>query len=97
MSTARLANVTDLEGYLPLAPDLVAEVVLPHDTFTQVEEKALFWLDSGTKMVLVVDPGTRTVHVYHDKGNIVVLHDGDSLDAGDVLTEWMMAIGDLFD
>jgi Uma2 family endonuclease len=96
VSRERLTQAVEVAGYLPLAPNLVAEVVSPHDTFTQVEEKAHAWLEAGTSMVLVVDPGTRTVRVYRTKDNIAVLYEGDQLDAGDVVPGWKLPVGELF-
>ena len=93
----RLDQVTDPDGYLPFAPDLAAEVVSPHDTFTQVEEKALFWLHAGTSMVLIVDPGTHRVHVYRATDRISVLQRQDTLDASDVVPGWEISIGELFE
>src|SRR4051812_16549369 len=42
----------DDEGFVNGAPDLVAEVVSPSDTYAAVEEKAFAWLAAGTRMVL---------------------------------------------
>ncbi len=96
VSSKRLLQYTDIAGYLPLAPDLVAEVVSPNDTFTQVEEKAVSWLAAGTAMVLVVDPGTRTVRTYRSKDNIEVHYEKDELDASDVVKDWRLAVGQIF-
>ena len=54
----RLAKFADHVGYLPLAPDFVAEIVSPSDRSSQVEAKARDWLDAGVQVVLVVDPQT---------------------------------------
>lgn len=97
VSTERFAPHADAEGYLPLAPDLAVEVVSPNDTFSQVEEKALAWLDAGSFLVLVVDPGTRTVHVYRAKDKIAVLDEHDELDATDVVPGWKPSVGELFE
>ena len=93
---SRLDQVGDVAGYLPLAPDVAAEVVSPGDTYTQVEEKSLFWLAAGSSMVLVVDPGTRTVHVYRAADNIVVLDQQGCLDADDVVSGWRLHVAELF-
>jgi len=88
---------TDADSsYLPLAPDLAVEVVSPSDLSTQVEEKARMWIESGTAMVLVVDPATRTVRVYRTKDSINVLTDSDELDASAVVPGWKLAVGDCF-
>jgi Uma2 family endonuclease len=91
----RLDEVADVEGYLPLAPDLVVEVVSPNDRFTDVEAKVQVWLDAGAQMVLVVDPGTRTIRVHRTMERIVVLRETEQLDASDVVSGWKIAVADL--
>jgi Uma2 family endonuclease len=93
---ARLKELDDDAGYIAIAPDLVGEVVSPSDSFSQVEEKALYWLASGTKMVLVADPEARNMHVYRAADNIVVLDEHAVLDAGDVVPAWTLPIRDVF-
>ena len=64
VSHARIGGLADLPGYLPLAPDFVAEVVSPNDRSSDIERKAKFWVSAGVALVLVVDPQTRTIHQY---------------------------------
>jgi len=77
------------------APDLAVEVVSPHDTSTEVHEKALDWLTAGTRLVLVVHPGPRTVTAYRSASDIRILGDDDTLDAGDVVDGWAVGVRDL--
>lgn len=94
---ARLEVVDEPDGFLPFAPDLAAEVVSPRDSFTQVEEKALFWLQSGSSIVLVVDPGSRSIHVYRDVNRIFVLQEEDTLDISDIVPEFKLPVSQLFE
>jgi Uma2 family endonuclease len=75
----QLARVS---GYPDLAPDLVAEVISPSDRYTDVERKALAWLDAGAQVVLVVDPDTRITRVYRsaDMSNTVSLSGDQQID-----------------
>ena len=52
----RVAEVGEVEGFWPGAPDLAVEVVSPNDLYTEVEEKVADWLDAGAGMVVVVNP-----------------------------------------
>ena len=52
----RANNVGESTGFWPGAPDLAVEVISPRDAYSDVAEKALDWLDAGTRMVLVIDP-----------------------------------------
>jgi Uma2 family endonuclease len=96
IAESRLQGMDEEIGYLPLAPDLVGEVVSPTDSFSQVQEKALMWIASGTKMVLVVDPQTRTLHVHRVANDIAVFDEKAVLDAGDIVPHWTLAVRELF-
>jgi len=92
----RAAEVGDSEGYWPGPPDLAVEVISPSDTYTEVEEKVLEWLDAGTRMVIVVNPRRRVVTVYRSRTHVVILTEHDTLDAGDVVPGWTMPVHDVF-
>jgi hypothetical protein len=47
-------------------------------------------------MVMLIDPGTRTLHVYRSADNIVVLSENAEVDASDVVAGWRFAVGELF-
>jgi Uma2 family endonuclease len=85
----------DSGSYAPIAPDLVAEVVSPNDTFAQVEEKAQFWLRCGTRMVLVVEPSNRALRVYQSE-QVSFLQESDTFSAGDVVPGWQFEVAELF-
>jgi Uma2 family endonuclease len=92
----RAEEVTDSEGYWPGPPDLAVEVVSPSDTYAEVEEKTLEWLDAGTRMVILVNPRQRSVTVYRSRSAIVILNEKDVLDGGDVVPGWSMPVQDVF-
>jgi Uma2 family endonuclease len=94
----RLGQLGQVSGYLPVAPDLVAEVTSPSDSYTDVEEKALAWLDAGTRVVLVVDPGTRTVRVYRseDMTQIDALSGAQQIDVANVVPGWNVTASEIF-
>ena len=92
----RIDEVGPVTGYWPGAPDLLAEVVSPHDTFSDVEAKALGWLAAGTRVVWVVDPSQQHVTVYRSPSDIAVIEADGILDAKDLLPGWSIVVGDLF-
>jgi Uma2 family endonuclease len=83
-------------GYWPGPPDLAIEVVSPNDRRTQVEGKALAWLEAGTRAVVVLDPPLRTATVYRARDDIRVLTADERLDLSDVVPGWSAGVGDLF-
>lgn len=92
----RVEQAGDPEGYWPGAPDLAAEVVSPGDSYREVHEKVLDWLNAGTRMVLVVDPASRTVTVYRSPEAVRVLTEADTLDGDDVVPGWQVTVRELF-
>ena len=96
VSHGRLATVESTRSYLPLAPDLVVEVVSPNDLSSEVEAKAEEWLKAGTDIVLVADPSNRTIRVYQDGSRILLLRAGDTFHAGKVCGNWTLGINDAF-
>jgi Uma2 family endonuclease len=95
VSHARLRGLADHPGYLPLAPDLVAEVVSPNDSSSDVEEKALGWLSAGVAVVLVVDPQTKTIRDYRSAQEIRVYSEG-SIELDGVVSGYHLEVSELF-
>jgi Uma2 family endonuclease len=96
VSDDRLAKLTDTSGFLETSPDLAVEVISPSDSFSYVEEKARMWLDAGTRMVLLVDPASRTVYVYRGSGRVATLSEQDTLDAGEAVPGWKVPVREFF-
>jgi Uma2 family endonuclease len=96
VSQQRIDEVGRVRGYWPGAPDMAIEVVSPHDTHTEVQDKVLTWLDAGTRMVVVVNPRQQTVAVYRSRTDIAILTRTDTLDGYDVVPGWTLPIADLF-
>jgi Uma2 family endonuclease len=83
-------------GFWPGAPDLAVGVVSPGDTYTEVEEKVNDWLNAGTRMVLVLNPRTRTVAVYTSHTAVERLTESDTLGGGEVLPGFACRVAELF-
>lgn len=96
VSQQRLDQEGPVQGYWPGAPDLAIEVISPHDNYTEVEEKVSDYLAAGARMVVVVNPRQRTLTVHRSLRDIRVLQEGDTLDAGDVVAGWQLAVAELF-
>lgn len=83
-------------SYFPGPPDLAVEVVSPHDTAPEVQDKVQQWLRFGAKLVWVVEPRTRTVTVFRPDGSAAVLQETDTLSGEDVLPGFSLALSQVF-
>lgn len=92
----------DTEFYFEGAPDLVVEVISPDELYFDAEEKIFDWLESGTRMVIVVllssemNNNRYIVKVYRSHKHLRILTEEDTLDGGDVVPGWTMPVKDIF-
>ncbi|CAN5842973.1 Uma2 family endonuclease [soil metagenome] len=81
-----------------LAPDLAVEVLSKGNTKGEMARKLREYFESGTRLVWMVDPKSKTVRVYHGptpKPSAVLTED-QTLDGGDVLPGFSVLVRDLF-
>jgi Uma2 family endonuclease len=81
--------------YNPNAPDLAVEVLSPSDKADDIRIKIANYLAAGT-LLWVVEPESKTVEIYvtGQKGQRARV--GDTLDGGDVLPGFTLAVKDVF-
>lgn len=83
-------------GFGRLAPDLAVEVVSPSNTPAEIHSKVMDYLDAGSRLVWVFDPGTRSLTVYRSRKEIRILTGDDELDGQDVLPGFRVQLGEIF-
>jgi Uma2 family endonuclease len=84
------------EGFWPFAPDLAIEAVSPSDRFDDVMTKVHEYLYTGTRLVWVLHPRTRTVMAFRPNGGAQLLQGQDELSGEDVLTGFRCRVDELF-
>lgn len=92
----QLPNGMPETGYIPAPPDLAIEIVSPNDAADEIEAKIQDYLAGGTRLIWYLYPKTRTLHVITVAGAIR-LGENDTLDGGDVLPGFTLALKDLFE
>ena len=95
VSTARLTG--DKTKGFSIPPDLAIEVVSPSDVQSRIAEKALAYLNAGTRLVWVLEPVSKTVTVYRSERDIEMLTRDDTLTGGDVVPEFSCPVAHLFE
>lgn len=88
------------KGSVPQMPDLSVEVKSPDDKPRELREKASYYLTNGSRLVWLVYPETQTVEVctLNAEGKLQIqTRDAQStLDGGDVLPDFRLAVSDIF-
>lgn len=80
-----------------VVPDLGVEVVSPTDFAEELLEKITEYFWAGVRLVWVIYPLRRTVHVYESFERIRGLSENGELEAGDVLPGFRLALSELFE
>ncbi len=94
----RADRLTDMpeDGYLPLAPDLAVEVISPSERAGHISAKVIEYLDTGVRLVWLIDPRRQTVTVYTPDRTARILRAPDVLDGTDVLPSFRLPLAELF-
>jgi Uma2 family endonuclease len=93
----RLPDDKPPRGHIRIPPDLAIEVVSPNDTAEEVETKRLAFLRAGTRLLWILYPESRTVHVYRQAGNPSSLTEADELSGEDVVPGFVCRVAELFE
>lgn len=95
VATAQLTG--DKTKGFSIPPDLAIEVVSPSDVQSRVAEKALAYLEAGTRLVWVLEPVSKTVTVYRSETDIETLTREDTLTGEDVVPGFTCSVDHLFE
>ncbi len=80
-----------------LIPDLVVEVVSESNTAKEVIQKVVDYVSAGSRLVWVVYPDLKQVHVYTDLTSARILTEPAELDGGDVVPGFRLSLTELFE
>ena len=84
------------DGHMRIAPDLAFEVVSPNDLAHEIDRKRLDYRGAGVKLLWIIYPDTRAVHVHRQSGPPTILGPTDELTDEDVLPGFVCKVSDLF-
>jgi Uma2 family endonuclease len=85
----------DRQGYNSVAPDLAVEVISPTDKDEDLEKKLLKYSEAGV-LVWVFRPDRRVVQVHAPGQPLIEIGIDGTLDGGDVLPGFTLALRDVF-
>jgi len=85
-------------GFLRGPADLAIEVLSPEDRSSDIAAKTADYLDAGVAVVLVVDPERRTITSHRPLSPPILAVSVDAaIDVGDVLPDFALRVGDVFE
>lgn len=97
VSQARMPKGSALRyRYLGTAPDLAVEILSRGQPDERFDKKIAFYLAHGVRLVWIIDPRSRLVTVLAPGQEPRTLGNGDTLDGGDVLPGFEVAVAEIF-
>ncbi len=84
-------------GYPTQPPELVFEVLSPSDRYNELQEKAIEYLSAGVRCVVIADPSSETVVLYHPERSPQTLGKSDAFEVAEILPGFSVSIRRFFE
>ncbi|MGQ0603423.1 MAG: Uma2 family endonuclease [Anaerolineales bacterium] len=96
ISNERYAQLKS-KSYLDIAPELIVEILSPHDAMAETTQKLREYFAIGVRLVWVADPEARSVYAYRSLTDVREFKEGDTLTGDDVLPGFSVPVAQLFE
>lgn len=97
VSAELLAKQTGSTTLIEGVPELLVEILSPHDTVDQIDEKIDAYLAAGVGLIWIIDPKRRTAMIYQPNALPRLVTENDDLEGGEVLPGFAVPFGELFE
>ena len=88
------------DGFPPIAPDFVIELVSPSDLKNQryedLQEKMKEYLNNGVTLGWLIEPSAKTVEIYRPQQQVKILNNPQTLSGEDVLPGFTLDLTEIF-
>ncbi len=88
------------DGFPPLAPDFIIELVSPSDLKNQryedLQAKMREYLDNGIELGWLIEPAAKTVEIYRSGTKVEILNNPQTLSGENVLPGFILYLSDIF-
>jgi Uma2 family endonuclease len=84
-------------GILMQMPDFAVEIKSPTNGYDELRDKARFYIANGTRLVWLVYPTKQIIEVYLADGSSDLFKADETLDGGDVLPGFQLAVATIFE
>ena len=93
-------TLKEKQGFPPVVPDFVIELVSPSDLKNQryedLQAKMQEYLDNGVKLGWLIEPSAKTVEIYRFGQQLEILNNPQTLSGEDVLPGFVLDLGEIF-
>ena len=97
MRRERLPDGVSPDEFIDGAPDLAVEVVSPSERAAELLQRVAEYFESGAQEVWLLLPDRRQVYCYRAPLEVQTLEADDTLTGGELLPEFRVRVGELFE
>lgn len=93
----RLENLSEEErqGFINICPEFVIELRSASDSLKQLKTKMLEYLENGTKLGWLIDPGKRKVYIYRPNKAVEILENPQRLSGENILEGFELDLSEI--
>ena len=88
------------DGFPPIVPDFVIELVSPSDLKNQryedLQAKMQEYLDNGVQLGWLIEPEAKTVEIYRPRKQVEILNNPQTLSGEDILPGFILDLSEIF-
>ena len=93
-------TLKEKQGFPPIAPDFVIELVSPSDIKSQryedLQAKMQEYLENGIKLGWLIEPSAKTVEIYRVGQQVEILNNPQTLSGENVLPGFVLDLSEIF-
>ena len=93
-------TLREKEGFPPVVPDFVIELVSPSDIKNQkyedLQAKMQEYIDNGARLGWLIEPSAKTVEIYRPNQQVEVLNNPQTLSGESVLPGFVLNLSEIF-
>lgn len=93
-------TIKEKEGFPPIVPDFVMELVSPSDLKNQryedLQSKMQEYLDNGVRLGWLIEPAAKTVEIYRQGKQVEILNNPQTLSGENVLPGFVLNLNEIF-
>ena len=93
-------TLKEKQGFPPVVPDFVIELVSPSDLrnqrYEQLQNKMREYLDNGVELGWLIEPAAKTAEIYHSDKQVKILNNPQTLSGENVLPGFVLDLSEIF-
>ena len=93
-------TLKEKQGFPPITPDFVIELVSPSDIKSQryedLQAKMEEYIDNGVKLGWLIEPSAKTVEIYRVGQQVEILNNPQTLSGEDILPGFILDLNEIF-